>query len=453
MRLIFDQQQDYFKQGKTLSLEFRVKMLKKLKEMLKENEFEIYQALELDLSKSHHETLTTELGIIYNEIDFALKHLENWMKIESVSAPLTHQGTRNYIIPEPYGTVLVISPWNYPLQLALLPVVGAISAGNTVILKPSELASQTEKLLESLIGHYFDPQFFALVTGDKQLVQELLTYPFDYLFFTGSTAVGKEIMKQASENLIPLTLELGGKSPAIVSKTAHIKYTARRLVWGKFTNAGQTCVAPDYVLVEKSMRIPLIKAMIKEIEKQYTKTPLKNTDYVKIINEKHFDRLINLYDIDHAVHGGTYDRDTLKIEPTLLTNIDQDAELMQEEIFGPLLPIIIYDSFDEVIPFIRNFDKPLALYYFGKNEAEETSLLKNIRFGGGAINDTLYHLANPHLPFGGVGHSGLGSYHGKYSFDTFSHAKSIMEQTTKFDLPFRYPGKKIAEKIARIILK
>ncbi len=455
-QILLNLQKESFLKGKTHSSEHRKLMLTTLKDMLKENEFEVYQALYTDLNKSEHETLTTELGILYTEIDFALKNLDKWMKNETVAAPITHQGTKNYIINEPLGNVLVISPWNYPLQLALAPAIGALAAGNTVILKPSEVAEATEVLLKTLINKYFPKEYFGVITGDKEISDELVGMRFDYIFFTGSTNVGKKIMKRASENLTPLTLELGGKSPAIVTADANIKLAAKRIAWGKFTNAGQTCVAPDYIYVEEEIKNKLLKEIIRNIKKLYKNKPLDNKNYVKIINSDHFNRLINLIDQtddNNIIYGGASDEETLKIEPTLLHNVTWEDEVMKDEIFGPILPVLTFTQIDEVIAAINSQEKPLALYFFGNDLDIENRVLQSIRFGGGAINDTLYHLANPHLPFGGIGHSGLGSYHGKYSFETFTHKKSMMEQTTKFDLPFRYPNSKISKKIVKYILK
>lgn len=449
-------QKETFLNGKTHSYEHRESMLLRLKEMLEENEQMIYQALYTDLNKSKHETLTTELGILYTEIDFALKNLSKWMKNESVPAPLTHQGTKNYIIHEPLGNVLIISPWNYPLQLAIAPAIGALAAGNTVILKPSELAPATEELLSHLIKNYFDEEYFGIITGDKDVSDHLVGLRFDYIFFTGSTQVGKKIMKRASENLTPLTLELGGKSPAIITADANIKLTAKRIAWGKFTNAGQTCVAPDYIYIEESIKNKFLKELVRQTKRLYKNNPLNNENYVKIINSNHFNRLMNFINQSNElqlIYGGSSDETTLKIEPTILQNISWEDDVMQEEIFGPILPILTFTDINEAISAINQQEKPLALYFFGKDESVEAQVLKSIRFGGGAINDTLYHLANPHLPFGGIGHSGLGAYHGKYSYETFTHKKSIMEQTTKFDLPFRYPNSKLGKRIVKYILK
>src|SRR5699024_6684792 len=364
--------------------------------------------------------------------------------------------TKNYIIHEPLGNVLIISPWNYPLQLALAPAIGALAAGNTVVLKPSEIAPATEELLNILIKNYFDEAYFGIITGDKDVSDHLVGMRFDYIFFTGSTQVGKKIMKRASENLTPLTLELGGKSPAIIMADANIKLAAKRIAWGKFTNAGQTCVAPDYLYIEESIKNKFLKELVRQIKRLYKNNPLNNENYVKIINSNHFNRLMNFIKQSNElqlIYGGSSDETTLKIEPTILQNISWNDDIMKEEIFGPILPILTFTDVNEAISAINEQEKPLALYFFGKDETVESKVLKLIRFGGGAINDTLYHLANPHLPFGGIGHSGLGANHGKYSYETFTHKKSIMEQTTKFDVPFRYPNSKLGKRIVKYVLK
>lgn len=453
MEKLVQKQREFYYSGKTKSYSFRKKQLETLKLMLQKHEADIYEVLKLDLNKSNHETLTTELGILYTEINFVLKHLKKWMEKREVPAPLTHKGTANYVLYEPYGVTLVISPWNYPVQLALAPVIGAIAAGNTVILKPSELTPNTSQLLKRMVENTFEEHFFAVVEGDKDVSERLLKERFDYIFFTGSTNVGKVIMEQASKNLTPVTLELGGKSPTIVDKDCHIKYSAKRIAWGKFTNAGQTCVAPDYVYVHKKV----IKKFVKELKRQivllYGKKPLENKDYVRIVNENHFKRLIRYIDSEKIIHGGNVNEKTWMIEPTILQNVTWDDPVMQEEIFGPILPILPFSTLDEIIPVIREKEKPLALYYFGASKKKEQKVIESIPFGGGCVNDTLYHLANPHLPFGGVGHSGIGAYHGEHSFETFSHRKSILKQTTAFDVPVRYPGSKIAHSIAKKLFK
>lgn len=453
MKKIIEKQKAYFYTGATKSYNFRKKQLQKLKMMLNDYEDDIYDVLRQDLSKSKHETLTTELGILYTEIDFALKHLQTWMKKHRVEAPFTHTGTKNDIIYEPYGTVLIIAPWNYPIQLAIAPIIGAIAAGNTVVLKPSEHAEHTSKLLKKMFETMFDSKFITVVEGAKEESELLLKQRFDYIFFTGSSHVGKIVMEKASKHLTPVTLELGGKSPAIVDKDSHIKHTAKRLIWGKFTNAGQTCVAPDYVYVHMDIYPKLIKEMKKQIRKLYGKKPLENQDYVKIINQTHYDRLQQLLGNGTIITGGESDDEQLKIAPTMIEDITWYDPIMQEEIFGPLLPIISFKNIDYVIPKIQQYEKPLALYYFGANKKNQKNILEQLSFGGGCINDTLYHLANPHLPFGGVGQSGIGSYHGKTSFITFSHQKSVLTQSTAFDIPVRYPGGKLAFKIAQKLFK
>ncbi|WP_331713897.1 aldehyde dehydrogenase [Lentibacillus sp. JNUCC-1] len=453
MHEIAAKQKTYFFKGETRSYSFRTAQLKSLKKMLKQYEKQIYQALKDDLNKSKHETLTTELGILYTEIDFALKHLKDWMKPEKVEAPITHKGTENKIYKEPFGVCLVIAPWNYPLQLALAPVIGAIAAGNCVVLKPSEHAQATSALLKRMIETTFESAYITVVEGEKEVSEQLLQEPFDYVFFTGSSQVGKKVMEQASRQLIPVTLELGGKSPAIVDQDANIDLAAKRIVWGKFTNAGQTCVAPDYIYVHKDIEKRLLKKLKKYIMSFYGKRPLQNKDYVKIIHKAHFSRLKAFLSEGTIVHGGGSDPDTRKIEPTILKDITWHDNVMQEEIFGPILPILTFAQLDQVIDKIAEDDHPLALYYFGEETERQNQVIDRIQFGGGSINDSLYHLGNPHLPFGGIGTSGMGAYHGKYSFETFTHRKSVMKQSTKFDLPFRYPGGKLSHAIVKRLMK
>ncbi|AIF43500.1 aldehyde dehydrogenase [Virgibacillus sp. SK37] len=442
-------QRTFFKNGNTLEFNFRKKQLQKLKDMLKNYEDAIYQALKADLNKSEHEVLTTELGILYTEIDFAIKHLKEWMEPINVHAPMTHKGTKNLIMKEPFGVILIMAPWNYPLQLALAPVIGAIAAGNCIVIKPSEYATATSALLEEMIDDTFDPSFIRVIQGDKDISEQLLEQRFDYIFFTGSSSVGKIVMRKASEHLTPVTLELGGKSPVIVDKDANINLAAKRIVWGKYTNAGQTCVAPDYLYVHEKVKFKLMKAMKKQIKELFGKQPLRNNEYTRIINQFHFERLKGLLTNGSILHGGVSDSDTLTIEPTILDKITWDDPIMEEEIFGPILPVLTFSSIENAVEVIKNNQKPLALYYFGENDKMAPQVIQYLSFGGGSINDTFYHLGNPYLPFGGVGNSGMGSYHGKYSFETFSHKKSIMKQTTKFDLPFRYPGSKISHSIVK----
>ncbi|MFD1171630.1 aldehyde dehydrogenase [Oceanobacillus picturae] len=453
IKQIVEEQRAFYQNGNTRDYQTRKASLESLKRMLKKHEKEVYHALRSDLNKSEHEAYTTEIGFLYSEIDFTLKNLMNWMEPTKVTAPITHKGTKNYIVHEPYGVSLVISPWNYPLQLALAPAIGAIAAGNCVVIKPSEHARATSSLLASMIKRTFDPSYITVIEGEKETNQELLRQRFDYIFFTGSTEVGRIVMKQASTHLTPVTLELGGKSPAIVDKDANINLAAKRIVWGKFTNAGQTCVAPDYIYVHEKVKFKLLKAMKKYIKSFYGKEPLNNPDYTKIINERHFDRILGYLTDGTLLHGGNAEKQSLMIEPTILDKISWEDSVMQEEIFGPVLPVLSFTNVEEAVEMISKQEKPLALYYFGENIKTQEQVIQYLSFGGGSINDTIFHLANPHLPFGGVGNSGMGQYHGQSSFETFSHQKSILKQSTKFDVPFRYPGSKLGKAVIKRIMK
>lgn len=453
MQQIIDQQRQFFYTNETKDIQFRKRQLKQFRQMLENYESDIYEALKADLNKSKQEAFLTEVGLLYTEIDFALKHLSHWMKKEAVPAPLTHKGTSSYIIKEPFGVALVIAPWNYPIQLSFLPVISALAAGNTAVLKPSEFAPHVSELINKMVTEYFDANYFTVIEGEKETSEALLEKRFDYIFFTGSTPVGKIVMEKASKFLTPVTLELGGKSPAIIDKSANVSLSAKRIAWGKFTNAGQTCVAPDYIFVHEKVYKSFMKAIKKSIKKFYGKNPLENPDYVRIINKKHFDRLKQYLDDGQIALSGETNEATLKIAPTLLEGVHENASVMQEEIFGPILPVIPFKELNDVIDYLQPKEKPLALYYFGENKKNQRMVTEHLSFGGGCINDSLYHLANPHLPFGGVGESGIGHYHGKFGFDTFSHQKSIMEQTTKFDMPLRYPGSQLAHRLVEKVMK
>lgn len=453
MEVLVNRQREFFLTGETLDYKFRKRQLSKMKNMLEKYEEDLYHALKNDLNKSEYEAFTTELGFLHTEINFALKHLKDWMQPKKVETPVTHKGSKSFIRKEPYGVTLIIAPWNYPLHLAIAPAIGAIAAGNTVVLKPSEFTQSTSAILADMIRNTFDESYFTVVEGAKDISQQLLEQRWDYIFFTGSTKVGRIVMEKASQYLTPVTLELGGKSPAIVDQDAKIDLAAKRIVWGKFTNAGQTCVAPDYVYVHEKVKPKLIKAMKKHIKAFYGKNPLQNKDYVRIVGKEHFDRLNAFMTDGDTVHGGHVNRETLAIEPTILDATTWNDAIMQEEIFGPLLPVMTFSSLHDVMSAMKHTEKPLALYYFGENEKKQQQVMTNVSFGGGCINDTLYHLATPHLPFGGVGNSGMGAYQGKYSFDTFSHRKSILKQTTKFDIPFRYPGGKLAKSVVERLMK
>ena len=450
---IVSRQKEYFLKGHTRSIEMRKNNLKKLYEGIQRFEEEIFQALKLDLNKSVHESFTTEVGYVLKEISFQLKHMSSWSKPKRVRTALTHFGSKGKVVPEPYGVTLIIAPWNYPFQLAIAPLVGALAAGNTIVLKPSELTPSVSKVLKRMLDELFPEELVAVVEGGVEESTSLLREPFDYIFFTGSVGVGKVVMEAAAKQLTPLTLELGGKSPCIVHKDAKIEMTARRIVWGKFLNAGQTCVAPDYMYVHSSVKEKLIEALRHEITEQYSKEPLQNENYVRIVSERHFERLCRFLQDGQVVIGGNYKKDTLHIEPTVLADITWKDTVMEDEIFGPILPIIEYDNIEDVIGTIQQHPKPLALYVFSEDKEVQKKVTSNISYGGGCINDVVYHLATPYLPFGGVGSSGLGGYHGKESFRTFSHYKSILAQSTAFDMKIRYSSTKSALKFIRKLLK
>ncbi|PEZ29069.1 aldehyde dehydrogenase family protein [Bacillus thuringiensis] len=450
---IVSRQKEYFLKGHTRSIEMRKNNLKRLYDGIQRFEEEIFQALKLDLNKSVHESFTTEVGYVLKEISFQLKHMSSWSKPKRVRTALTHFGSKGKVVPEPYGVTLIIAPWNYPFQLAIAPLVGALAAGNTIVLKPSELTPSVSKVLKRMLGELFPEELVAVVEGGVEESTSLLREPIDYIFFTGSVGVGKVVMEAAAKQLTPLTLELGGKSPCIVHKDAKIEMTARRIVWGKFLNAGQTCVAPDYMYVHSSVKEKLIEAMRHEITEQYSKEPLQNENYVRIVSERHFERLCRFLKDGQVVIGGNYKKDTLHIEPTVLADTTWQDAVMEDEIFGPILPIIEYDNIEDVIGTIQQHPKPLALYVFSEDKEVQKKVTSNISYGGGCINDVVYHLATPYLPFGGVGSSGLGGYHGKESFRTFSHYKSILAQSTAFDMKIRYSSTKSALKFIRKLLK
>ena len=433
------EQEMFLRSGITLDVNFRIRQLKRLKEAIKAHDVLIYDALKKDLNKPVFESYVTELGSVYSEIDYMIKHVKDWAKPKRVPTSLAHFYSKSHIYQEPYGRVLIIAPWNFPIQLSFVPLVGAMAAGNCVVLKPSELAPYTARVIQQIIESVFAREYVAVEQGDGKVSQQLLKEGIDYCFFTGSTQVGKAIMETASQTLTPVTLELGGKSPVIVAKDTNIKHAAQRIVWGKFTNAGQTCIAPDYLLVDEVIRDDLISAIIEVIEEYYTKKPLENSDYSKMINKRHFKRVKKLMKNQSVIYGGGSNKEMLTIEPTLVLEPELDTELMQEEIFGPILPILTYREVSQAVEFIRSKDKPLALYLFTQDKALKEYIIKNLSFGGAAINDTLIHQSNYNLPFGGVGASGMGQYHGKYSLETFSHPKSVIEKTDLFDIKLRYP--------------
>ena len=437
----FNNSKAFFNTHKTKNLKFRKQQLKLLSKNIKNHENELLNALYKDLGKSKVEAYATEIGMLLKSIKLMRKELKNWSKTKQTDTPLYLFPTKSYIKKEPYGTVLIIGPFNYPVQLVFEPLIGAIAAGNTAIVKPSELTPHVAIVIKDIIEDTFDEAYVSVVEGGIEETQTLLSLPFDYMFFTGSEKVGKIVYEAAARKLIPVTLELGGKSPVIVDDTANIKVASERISFGKFTNAGQTCVAPDYILVQRKVKNDLIKALKKTITEFYGENIEKSPDFGRIVNQKHFNRLNDLIQIhkDNVVFGGNSSKEDLYIEPTLLDNITNDNKIMKEEIFGPILPIITYDNFDEVLEIIQSKSKPLSLYLFSEDENMTHRVVEELSFGGGAINDTLMHLANPNLPFGGVGSSGIGQYHGKYSFDTFSHMKSYTFKSTRLESRLFFP--------------
>lgn len=449
---LLEKQKEYFYTGKTRPYKYRIHALKTLKKAIAKYENRIMEALATDLGKSPFEAYATEVGFSLNSINHTISNLSNWMKDEKVSLPIHQVGSKAYSIYEPYGVVLIIAPFNYPFQLLIEPLIGAIAAGNTAIIKPSEYTKETTQVMKNMFEDFFDERFIKLVEGEREEVSQLIHMPFDYIFFTGSVPVGKVVMKAASENLVPITLELGGKSPAIVHHDADLETAAKRIIWGKMLNAGQTCIAPDYILVHESVKDELQELMIKVIYEFYSENPKLSPDYGRIVNEKHFDRLVDFIEQDQVITGGYYDKEELFIAPTLMTDIQLTDKIMADEIFGPILPILTYHKVEEAIEVIRTFDKPLALYVFSETEGIQKIFIDNISFGGGCINDTISHVASVELPFGGVGSSGIGRYHGIYSFRTFSNQKSILKKTTKFSLKMIFPPYKNNLKWVRKIL-
>lgn len=437
---IFNKQKEFFNNNETLDINFRINTLKKLKMIIKENENLIIEALYKDLRKSDFEAFATEIGILYDELNLHIKKLKSWAKKERKKTPIIHFPAKSYIYKEPYGVALIIGPFNYPFQLIISPLIGAISAGNCSIIKPSENSVNTALLLEKLINENFNEKYIKVVNplGGKETVSYLLDLKFDYIFFTGSIKVGKIIAEKASKNLIPITLELGGKSPCIIDETANLDLAAKRIVWGKFLNAGQTCVAPDYILIEKSIKDYFLMSLKSEIIKQFGINIKSSPDFPRLINKASLDRVKSYLNDGDIYFGGSYNDEDLYLEPTILTNIKNDSKIMEEEIFGPILPIIEYSTIDDAINYIRSKEKPLALYYFSENKNSINKVLSNVSSGGATVNDTIIHVASSTLPFGGVGLSGIGEYHGKASFDTFSHNKSVIERGTFLELPFRY---------------
>ncbi len=452
---ILERQRAYFRGGATLPVAFRVQMLEKLYAAVKANEKEIEKALKADLGKSTFEGFMCETGLVLSEISYMLRHTARFAKEKTVPTPMSQFAARSYLKPVPHGNVLIMSPWNYPLLLTLAPLANAMAAGNTALVKPSAYSPATSAVIEKIISETFPREYIAVITGGRRENAALLEKKFDFIFFTGSASVGKEVLRHAAEHLTPAVLELGGKSPCIVDSSAKIKLAAKRIVFGKFLNCGQTCVAPDYILCEASVKDALIAEIKKQISLQYGKEPLKSPGYGKIVNEKHFARVRSLIAPEKVVFGGNVCPETLQIEPTVLDGVTWNDAVMKEEIFGPVLPILTFEKFSEIFPLLADKPKPLALYLLSEKKCHIRAVTERLAYGGGCINDCVVHLATSEMGFGGVGESGMGAYHGKTGFDTFSHTKSIMDKKTWLDLPMRYRpyNSALYGKLLRVFLK
>lgn len=454
IRQILEKQHRLFREGATLPVSFRLSQLQKLKDGIRRYEEKLDQALEADLGKSRMESYMCEIGLTLSELTWMQKHLRSLVREKRVATPLAQFAARSFRSPSPYGTVLIMSPWNYPVLLTLEPLIDAIAAGNTVVIKPSAYAEHTSAVLKEMLKECFPSEYVAVVTGGRAENKALLEQRFDKIFFTGGKTVGREVLRHAAEYLTPVTLELGGKSPCIVDKSAKIPLAAKRIVFGKYLNCGQTCVAPDYILCDRTVSDELILALQKEITTQFGEDPLKNPDYGKIINRKHYDRIMGLIDPDKVVCGGCGDGQSLRIAPTIMKNVTFSDTVMGEEIFGPVLPILTYDTLEEAINIVEEHPHPLALYLFSEDKGAQKKVLELCHFGGGCINDTIIHLATSSMPFGGVGESGMGGYHGKTGFETFSHFRSIVDKKTWMDLPIRYQRySRMKERLLRVFLR
>ena len=454
IRQILEKQHRLFREGATLPVSFRLSQLQKLKDGIRRYEEKLDQALEADLGKSRMESYMCEIGLTLSELTWMQKHLRSLVREKRVATPLAQFAARSFRSPSPYGTVLIMSPWNYPVLLTLEPLIDAIAAGNTVVIKPSAYAEHTSAVLKEMLKECFPSEYVAVVTGGRAENKALLEQRFDKIFFTGGKTVGREVLRHAAEYLTPVTLELGGKSPCIVDKSAKIPLAAKRIVFGKYLNCGQTCVAPDYILCDRTVYAELILALQKEITTQFGEDPLKNPDYGKIINQKHYDRIMGLIDADKVVCGGCGDGQSLRITPTIMKNVTFSDTVMGEEIFGPVLPILTYDTLEEAIDIVEEHPHPLALYLFSEDKGAQKKVLELCHFGGGCINDTIIHLATSAMPFGGVGESGMGGYHGKTGVETFSHFRSIVDKKTWMDLPIRYQRySRMKERLLRVFLR
>lgn len=446
---------DFFQTQATKDIKFRKKYLKALKKSIKKHESDILDALKSDLGKNKVEAYATEIGFIKKELSYIIKELKNWAKTKSVTTPMMQFPAKSFIKYEPYGTVLIIGPFNYPFQLVMSPLIGALAAGNCAVVKPSEMTPQTSMVLQEILEEVFPENYVKVIQGEKEVTSQLLDERFDYIFFTGSTKVGQIVYEKASKHLTPVTLELGGKSPAIIDHTANLKVAAERVAFGKFMNAGQTCVAPDYVLIDNKVKMKFVKALQSTIQEFYGTQTEQSEDFGRIVNDNHFNRLVNIIEDSRqqVIYGGESNADELFVAPTIILDPKLSDSVMQQEIFGPILPIIGYETLNEVYDIVEQYEKPLALYLFTEDSDQITAVFNRLSFGGGCVNDTILHLANPNLPFGGVGHSGIGSYHGKYSFELFSHEKSYITKSTKLESGLLFPPYKGKFKYVKQLFK
>ena len=452
---ILQLQRDFYDSGATIPVSFRKRQLKKLYQAVQKYRLQIEEALKKDLGKSSYESFMCEIGLVLSEISYMIRHVKKFSKRKTVYTPLAQFASHSYVQPVPYGNTLIMSPWNYPFLLSIDPLVDAIAAGNTAIIKPSAYSPATSKVIEMLVKKCFSPAHVSVVAGGRAENAALLEKKFDFIFFTGSQNVGREVMRHAAVNLTPVVLELGGKSPCIVEESADIRLAARRIVFGKYLNCGQTCVAPDFILCHKSIQDKLLQELKLQVEKQFGSDPLADSNYGKIINQKHFDRLCRLLQSGELYLGGETDAEALRIAPAIMTHVTFDAPVMQEEIFGPVLPVLTYENFDELMLLLKKRPKPLAQYLFSSNKAHIRRVNEELSYGGGCINDTIIHLATSEMGFGGVGESGMGAYHGKAGFDAFSHQKSIVDKKTWLDLPMRYQPytSKLYRKLLQVFLR
>lgn len=451
---IIKMQGEFYNTGITRKYSFRMAALERLSRGLEDYEKELQSALKADLNKSAYESYMTEIGLVKTELNYVKRHLRTWMRAHRVPTPVTLQPAKSFILSEPYGKVLIMAPWNYPVLLCMEPLIDALAAGNCVVLKPSAYAPSVSAVLKRMLAAIYPEKLVTVIEGGREANAKLLEQPFDYIFFTGGVEVGRLVLEKAALNLTPVTLELGGKSPCIVDRTADIEMAARRIAFGKLINAGQTCVAPDYIIVHKEIKDRLLSCLCREVKRMLGDCPLNNKDYPKIVNEKHFYRILKLIKQGRLICGGAYNEKTRQIEPVILDGITLDSPIMKEEIFGPVLPVLTYETPEDIRGIIVSYEKPLALYLFTENKAMEKWVLDTFSFGGGCINDTIMHLTSPYLPFGGVGHSGMGKYHGEAGFSTFSHKKSLIKKGKKIDVALRYhPYTEKKEKIIRRFLK